>query len=64
MNINRPRSFKDEENKEIEIEYMDKPFYHLFVLAVLANWKEMAMTFWERDTDHTCKVFCFLIYER
>ncbi|CAC5400752.1 TRPM5 [Mytilus coruscus] len=40
--------------EEIDIKYNKKPFYHLFVLSVLVNWKEMAIIFWKRDTDHTC----------
>ncbi|XP_052077430.1 transient receptor potential cation channel subfamily M member-like 2 [Mytilus californianus] len=36
------------------IYYIEKPFYHLFVWAVLMNWKDMAMIFLEKDTDYTC----------
>ncbi|CAC5379430.1 TRPM1 [Mytilus coruscus] len=39
---------------EIDVIYRDKPFHHLFVWAVLVNWREMAMIFWELETDHTC----------
>ncbi|CAC5379431.1 unnamed protein product [Mytilus coruscus] len=46
---------KDKEKpEEIQLAYVEYPFYHLFVWAVLVNWKEMAMIFWKHDTDKTC----------
>ncbi|XP_052075933.1 uncharacterized protein LOC127714024 [Mytilus californianus] len=63
INPHDPEAKKEAIN-EISIEYKDKPFFHLFVMAVLANWKEMAISFWKRDTDHTCKMFCSLIDKR
>ncbi|CAG2213476.1 unnamed protein product [Mytilus edulis] len=42
------------ESEEIDLIYKDKPFHHLFVWAVLVNSREMAMIFWELETDHTC----------
>ncbi|XP_063414557.1 transient receptor potential cation channel subfamily M member-like 2 isoform X1 [Mytilus trossulus] len=44
--------FKGEE--ELDLIHKDKPFHHLFVWAVLVNWREMAMIFWEQETDLTC----------
>ncbi|XP_052077425.1 transient receptor potential cation channel subfamily M member 1-like isoform X4 [Mytilus californianus] len=43
-----------QDHEEIDLIYKDKPFHHLFVWAVLVNWREMAMIFWELETDHTC----------
>ncbi|CAC5379428.1 TRPM4 [Mytilus coruscus] len=40
--------------EQIDLIYKDKPFHHLFVWAVLVNWREMAMIFLELETDHTC----------
>ncbi|CAC5426871.1 TRPM7 [Mytilus coruscus] len=45
---------KGEEKKELELVHKDKPFHHLFIWAVLVNWREMAMIFWEQENDHTC----------
>ncbi|XP_071124314.1 transient receptor potential cation channel subfamily M member-like 2 [Mytilus edulis] len=44
--------FKGEE--ELDLIHKDKPFHHLFVWAVLVNRREMAMIFWEQETDLTC----------
>ncbi|CAG2246288.1 TRPM1 [Mytilus edulis] len=44
----------DFKGSELDVIYKDKPFHHLFVWAVLVNWREMAMIFWELETDHTC----------
>ncbi|CAC5383684.1 Fibrinogen-like protein 1,Fibrinogen-like protein A,Angiopoietin-4,Angiopoietin-related protein 6,Techylectin-5B,Angiopoietin-related protein 7,Ficolin-1-A,Angiopoietin-related protein 1,Ficolin-1-B,Ficolin-2,Ficolin-3,Ficolin-1,Fibrinogen C domain-containing protein 1 [Mytilus coruscus] len=42
------------EGEAIDLIYKDKPFHHLFVWAILVNSREMAMIFWELETDHTC----------
>ncbi|CAG2213477.1 TRPM3 [Mytilus edulis] len=42
--------------KQISIAYSDHPFHHLFVWAVLVNWKEMAMIFWKNDSDYICTI--------
>ncbi|XP_052078842.1 transient receptor potential cation channel subfamily M member 5-like [Mytilus californianus] len=44
--------FKGKE--ELKLIHEDKPFHHLFIWAVLVNWREMAMIFWEQETDLTC----------
>lgn len=49
--------------EELDLIHKDKPFHHLFVWAVLVNRREMAMIFWEQETDLTCKMFYSLINE-
>ncbi|CAC5379427.1 TRPM1 [Mytilus coruscus] len=46
--------FKGENNEEISVVHNDKPFHHLFVWAILMNWREMALIFWKQETDLIC----------
>ncbi|XP_052078596.1 transient receptor potential cation channel subfamily M member 2-like isoform X1 [Mytilus californianus] len=49
-----PKTDGTSKPEEIELTYADYPFHHLFVWAIMVNWKEMAMIFWKHDTDNTC----------